>query len=114
MFAFGEDVYKRQMQTEEITTEEDTASTKGIKAGGNLSISGGTFNIDSADDALHSNSDISITDGTYEIATGDDGVHADSAVEISGGTINITQSYEGIEGLTVTISGGEILSLIHI
>ena len=81
---------------------------KGIKASGNLSISGGTFVIDSADDALHSNSDISITDGTYEIATGDDGVHADSAVEISGGTMNITQSYEGIEGLTVTITGGEI------
>lgn len=96
------------MQAGETIIEEDTASTKGIKAGGNLSISGGTFTIDSADDALHSNSDISITDGTYEIATGDDGVHADNAVEISGGTMNIPQSYEGLEGLTVTISGGEI------
>ena len=56
------------MQTEETTTEEDTASTKGIKASGNLSISAGTFTIDSADDALHSNSDIFITDGTYELS----------------------------------------------
>ena len=43
-----------------------------------------------------------------EIATGDDGIHADDALVISDGDINITESYEGIEGLTITIDGGNI------
>jgi len=49
-----------------------------------------------------------MTDGSFSIKTGDDGIHADNSVEISGGIINIPVCYEGIEGLTVTIGGGDI------
>lgn len=87
---------------------EDSASEKGIKATGTLLICGGVFNIDSADDALHSNSDISITGGTFAIKSGDDGFHADSNTSISGGTITINESYEGIEGHSIDIKGGVI------
>lgn len=90
------------------TTETESVSTKGLKAGGDLTINGGSFTIDSADDAVHSNSNVSITDGEFEIASGDDGIHADSMTSLSGGTIHITKSYEGIEGGNITISGGEI------
>lgn len=92
----------------ENTDSEDAASTKGIKAAEDLTINGGTFTIDSADDSLHSNGSITIGEGTLEIATGDDGIHADLAVTISGGSINISQSYEGMEGLSIDITGGEI------
>lgn len=96
-------------QTDTAATEEtDTVSTKGLKAGGDLTVNGGSFKINSADDALHSNSSISVTDGDFQIATGDDGIHADAQVSISGGTLDITKSYEGIEGADITISGGEI------
>ncbi len=90
------------------TTDTDSTSTKGIKAATSLTITGGSFAIDTADDAIHTNGDIAITGGTYQIATGDDGIHADGAVAISGGDITITESYEGIEGLTIEISGGTI------
>lgn len=85
-----------------------TTSTKGIKAAGNLTVSGGTFVIDSADDSVHSNSDITLSGGKYTLATGDDGVHADNTLTVSGGEIDITKSYEGLEGLTVNITGGKI------
>lgn len=93
---------------QDTTTDESGTSTKGIKAGGGMYLNGGTYQIDSADDSIHSNANITIADGTYTLATGDDGVHADDALTVNGGTITVTESYEGLEGLTVTINGGEI------
>lgn len=94
--------------TEDTATDESGTSTKGIKAGGGMYLNGGTYQIDSADDSIHSNANITIADGTYTLATGDDGVHADDALIVNGGTITVTESYEGLEGLTVTINDGTI------
>lgn len=93
---------------QDTTTDESGISTKGIKAGGSMYLNGGTYQIDSADDSIHSNANITIADGTYTLATGDDGVHADDALIVNGGTITVTESYEGMEGLTVTINDGTI------
>lgn len=87
---------------------DDSVSTKGIKAGVGLFINEGTFELDTADDSLHSNGDLSVSGGNISIASGDDGLHADAALTVSGGTINITESYEGIEGLSIDITGGNI------
>lgn len=89
-------------------SEEETKSQKGIKAGSALFIAGGTFAIDAADDAVHSNGNVTISGGTMELATGDDGVHADAALEINNGKITIVSSYEGLEGSTVIINDGTI------
>lgn len=90
-------------------TEEDTAaSTKGLKAAGQLIINNGTFAVDTVDDGIHSNGAVTIKSGTITIATGDDGVHADDALLIDGGTITISKSYEGLEGKTITINGGDV------
>jgi len=87
-------------------SEDTTTSTKGLKADQAVLISGGTFTIDSADDAVHTNADLSVSGGEFTIKAGDDGMHADSSLTISGGTIDITESYEGIEGSAITVSGG--------
>lgn len=70
----------------ESTSGADDAGRKGLKAESALWILGGTFRIDAADDALHSN----------------------GSIVISGGTVTVTQSYEGMEGQTIEISGGSI------
>ena len=76
---------------------KDTMSCKGLKASSNnvtdaenpttsIIISGGTFNLNTADDAIHSDGYVTITGGTFDIYTGDDGVHAD--VTLTLGTEN--------------------------
>jgi hypothetical protein len=100
-----------QRPTDEATEEadsEDTISTKGIKAGTEINIAGGTFTIDSLEDALHSDQNVSISDGDVLISTGDDGIHGDANVAINGGEINIDKSKEGIEGINITIADGTI------
>lgn len=89
------------------TTEEDTVSTKGIKASA-IKISGGTFNIDTLDDSIHSNGNALISGGSFKIASGDDGIHADVDLTIDGGDILITTSYEGLEGQNITLNDGNI------
>lgn len=86
----------------------DTVSAKGIKAAANVQIDGGTFQINAADDALHSNANITVNGGVFTIATGDDGAHADTTLTINGGDMTITDSYEGLESAVITINGGNI------
>lgn len=95
-------------KTENTSTEESTNSMKGLKAETNLVLNGGTYNIDSCDDSIHSNKDITITDGTYSIKSGDDAIHAEETTKITNGNINVTKSYEGIEGLDIELKGGKI------
>lgn len=86
----------------------DTESIKGLKASGNILISGGSFVLSCEDDAVHSNSSINITGGEFTIDTGDDGMHADEALQIDNETINIQSSYEGLEAASVILNGGDI------
>lgn len=86
----------------------DSESAKGLKAESDILISGGTFNIDSSDDSIHSNGSINIENGSLSISSGDDGIHADTSIVISGGNVNITKSYEGIEATDIVIAGGNI------
>ena len=88
--------------------EEGGASAKGMKSGTSLTISGGTFYLNTLDDAIHSNGTVAITGGSYEISTGDDGIHGDMELTVEDGNIQILQSYEGLEANQITISGGQI------
>ena len=98
-------------------------SCKGLKASGDraeeagiepaINITGGTFTLNTGDDAVHSDANATIMGGTFTIRTGDDGMHADTSLTI--GTengyerdpdITINNSYEGLEGGTVYIYSG--------
>ena len=98
-------------------------SCKGLKASGDraeeagiepaLNITGGTFTLNTGDDAVHSDDNATVTGGTFTIQTGDDGMHADTSLTIGteGGLtrdpdITINKSYEGLEGGTVYIYSG--------
>lgn len=86
----------------------ETMSVKGLKAGVTLTLEGGTFAINAADDALHSDSDLTINGGTYTIAAGDDGIHGEINLTMNGGDIEITHSYEGIESGNIVLNGGTV------
>ena len=98
----------RQAANSNTSKTEEKASAKAVKAGVNIVIEGGTFNIDSSDDAVHSKNNLVISGGTFNISSGDDGIHSDSALTINNGTIDILKSYEGIESETITINKGDI------
>ncbi len=87
---------------------DETLSAKGIKGVVGVNIDGGIFNIDSADDAIHSNGNVVINAGEMKIASGDDGMHADETLAINGGSIDIRNSYEGLESAVITINAGTI------
>lgn len=94
--------------TSTTTTGTETESTKGLKAAVEVAIADGTFNIDSLDDGIHSNSSVTIVGGEMTIATGDDGIHADASILTEGGDITIAKSYEGMESKVIAINEGNI------
>ena len=87
---------------------DESTSAKGIKGVVSVNIDGGSFTIDSADDAIHSNGSITINNGSFNLASGDDGMHADATLTINGGSILVRQSYEGLESAVITINAGEL------
>lgn len=87
----------------------DSTSMKAVKAGTELVINAGIFELNSADDSIHSNGSVTVTGGSFSVATGDDGFHAEETLTITAGDILITESYEGLEALHILVDGGEIM-----
>ncbi len=86
----------------------DTSSAKAIKAGTNIVINGGDFNLDSSDDSIHSDGDLTVEGGAFAISAGDDAVHAETNLIVNPKNMNITKCREGLEGACITINGGDI------
>ena len=87
-------------------TEYDFSSNKYT-----ILVEGGTFDLNTVDDAIHTNSGSAfIYGGDFTINTSDDGIHADTNLKISGSSTKITieTSFEGIEAQTIDISNGEV------
>lgn len=105
-------------------------SWKGIKAGSDIYITGGIFNINSLDDCIHSNGTITISGGTISVVASDDGLNAAGGndasstggrfgqgsfsastgkIVISGGTLLIKANGDGLDANgTLSITGGNI------
>ena len=96
------------MQPAQMTTETDGTSMKGLKAAGSLLISGGSFTLNSADDAIHADGSVIINGGSFAIATGDDAIHAEDTLTVTAGTVAVSCAYEGLEALHIVITGGDI------
>ena len=102
--------------------DSSTMSCKGLKASNGenedaepiINIYNGTFTLNCADDAIHSDAYVNITGGTFDIQTGDDGVHADTALVLGSESglerdpyITVRNSYEGLEAYNVYIYSGK-------
>ena len=98
--------------TQTSDSSDSDTSMKGLKAGGSLTISGGTFTINSTGHAIHSAGTIDITGGTFTISSSaGKGISGHGNVTIDGESTSITvaKSTEGIESKAImTINNGTI------
>lgn len=92
----------------------------GIVSKDDLVITSGTYDITAARHALSGKDSVRIADGVFTLNAKKDGIHsentdndekgfiyiADGDLVLNDGTVTITKSYEGLEGKTVTITGG--------
>lgn len=103
-----EDFQQQNLDYSVDSDNSDTLTPKGIKADTGINIAGGTFVINSADDAIHAGTEVTVSGGALAIDAGDDGIHADSKIEINGGTVSVTNSYEGFEATAININNGTV------
>ena len=91
-----------------VTEGSLQTSFKSVKADGDITINGGTFTLESAEDTIHSDSSITVNGGSYTLTSGDDAIHADLSLVINDCTLCVTTSYEGIEAKTIDVNGGTL------
>lgn len=78
-----------------------------------VKIGGGSFTLMSGKDGVASSNEddadrgfVSIDVGSFSIDADDDGVHAECGLSVSGGTVDVVSSIEGLEGQSISVSGG--------
>lgn len=81
-------------------------SFKGLKAGADIQIFGGTFTLDTKDDAIHSDGTIMIGNGTFTIASGNDALQATTDLAVKNGTLTVSTCNDGLQATNVVITGG--------
>lgn len=89
---------------------DDDATSKGIKSGGAMVISGGEITVSSTDHCVHSAGTLNINEGVLTLSSSaGKGISAHGDLQIDGGTIDVLSSTEGIESKALfTVNGGEI------
>ena len=104
------------------TFDSDNESAKGFKISNNdtgcgMTVYSAEMNLNTADDAFHSNRDLTILKGKYIIYSGDDGVHAGFNLVLGEKDasnddldLQVLYSYEAIEAMTITIYSGKVIA----
>ena len=101
-----------ETDAESAAAEEETLSSKGLKAGGAMTITGGMINVTSTDHCVHADGVMELAGGSYALtSTLAKGIKSVGDLTISGEetAITIHQCTEGIESKSVmNINGGNI------
>ena len=87
---------------------EESVSAKGLKSDGDITIAGGSINLDTADDAIHCAAVCTIGGGEISLVSSDDAVHADDMLVINDGVLRIDDCFEGLEAFAVEVRGGDV------
>lgn len=97
-------------ETTTNTTASEDASSKGIKAGNALTITGGTIQANTTDHCMHSGGAFTCSGGTLELSSSmAKGISSHGDLAITDGSITIDQATEGIESKAdMNLAGGTI------
>ncbi|HAJ65948.1 MAG TPA: hypothetical protein DCM61_05155 [Clostridiales bacterium] len=95
------------------TGDRELISSKGLKANGALTISGGELTLASEDHAIHSTSDLIVSGGTISaLSHAGKGLSSHATLTVSGGKIDLKSGDDGVAALSaLAISDGEITVL---
>ncbi len=88
-----------------------SATGNGITCKDDMKITGGSYDITSAEDAIEANDSISVNQGTFVITTNKDGFHCendggDGSVYIKDGSFTINAKDDGIQATTTLVVDG--------
>ena len=89
----------------------------GISGKDDIKVTGGTYNIKSAEDGIEANDSIAIYDGIFNITTNKDGLHSENDeddtvgwIYIKDGSFNINVKSDGIQATTfLVVHGGDLV-----
>ena len=89
----------------------------GISGKDDIKVTGGTYNIKSAEDGIEANDSIAIYDGIFNITTNKDGLHSENDedntvgwIYIKNGNFNINVKSDGIQATTfLVVDGGDLV-----
>lgn len=95
-------------QNAQAQSTEDTESAKALKCSSLITVEGGSFNIDSADDAVHSNGSVNMSGGVLLVSgptnSGNGAFDYDSSAVITGGTAILCGSSGMAQGFSESSS----------
>ncbi len=81
-------------------------TAKGMKAGKDIQIYGGSLTFDTTDDTLFAENDIIVSNGCVIASSGDDGLVSNHNIEVNGGSITLQKCFDGLESTNVNLIGG--------
>ena len=95
--------------------DPDTMTCKGLRADGSVTVTKGSFDLNTADDAIYAGGNADISEGTFAIKSGKSGIRADAELTVGtdGGTyqalnLKVLNSRDGLAGGTVKIYSGTL------
>lgn len=96
-------------ETETTTDKTDSASSKGVKCGGVITMSGNSYTVTSTDHAVHAIGDAVFDDATLLLNSSQKGISVHGNLTISDGEIVVETATESIESKSdLLVSGGTV------
>lgn len=81
-------------------------TAKGLKAGKDIEIYGGSLTFDTTDDTLYAGNDVTVKNGCIIASSGDDGIVSKNEISVNGGSVTLQKCFNGLEGTNVKLEGG--------
>ncbi len=87
---------------------DEINSYKGIKAGSDVLVTGGSIQIDARDDAIHSDGTVSLSGGSHTLSSGGDGIQAETDLSVSDSEVTVKAAAKGMNANQLVVQKGSL------